>query len=96
MEMYQKDYIEKSKEEYEKINYTAWLQGEYFICSIQKAFDPKKAKYPDKPFGKNETTEDGEEIDAYESFRRQIRAMNERMREKQADMQDGKENIEES
>jgi hypothetical protein len=82
MEMYQKDYIDKYEARYDEINYSAWLYGSYMIPAIQKALEPKKAKYPGKPYNKNMVTEDGEEIDVYESFRRKMRAMNERISEK--------------
>jgi hypothetical protein len=54
MEIKQKEYLKAIEADYEKIDYTAWINGQYIISSIQTALDPKKAKYPDKPFGKEE------------------------------------------
>jgi len=51
MEIYQKEYLERIKDEYNKIDYTAWKHGEYIVAAIQTALIPKKAKYPKQPFG---------------------------------------------
>lgn len=59
-----KEYIELLNDEYEKIEYAAWRHGQYVISAVQKALDPKKAKYPDRPFGKNEETQQHPEIQA--------------------------------
>jgi hypothetical protein len=80
MEMHQKDYLAKREERYEEINYSNWLQGLYIRDAIQNALHGRKAKYPEKPYSKDET-EDGTNIDVYEKFRRSMRAMNERMKE---------------
>ena len=76
MEMYQKDYLNKRESRYEEMNYSNWLQGLYIRDAIQNALHGRKAKYPDKPYSKDE-----EDIDIYEKFRRSMRAMNERMQE---------------
>lgn len=78
--MYQTDHIRKTKDKYEEINYTAWLQGSYNVHAIQTALYGRKAKYPDKPYH-NGNAEDGQDIDVYEQFRRKMRAMNERIKE---------------
>jgi hypothetical protein len=83
MKMYQEDYIQKNKDEYDKINYSGWLYGQYMIPAVQKVFFGKKAQYPKRPYlAKDENTDDDTEIDAYEQFRRSMRAMNERIRDK--------------
>lgn len=44
-------------------NEEMWVQGQYFINSIQKALDPKKAEYPKKPldlFPKTEAEKNAE------------------------------------
>jgi hypothetical protein len=66
MEIKQKEYLKSIEADYEKINYTAWTNGQYIISAIQKALDPKKAKYPDKPFGKEDenTVQQNPEIQA--------------------------------
>ena len=84
MKMYQEDYIQKNKDEYDKINYSGWLYGQYMIPAIQKVFFGKKAQYPKKPYSANDENIDddtGEEIDVYEQFRRGMRAMNERIKD---------------
>jgi hypothetical protein len=81
MEMYQANHIRRNKDEYDKINYTAWLQGSYIVRAVQTALYGKKAKYPDKPYSKSEESDTGEELDIYEVFRRRMRAMNERIKE---------------
>lgn len=80
MEMYQKDYLDKRDAHYEEMNYSNWLQGLYIRDAIQNALYGRKAKYPDKPYSKEESG-DSENIDIYEKFRRKMRAMNERMKE---------------
>lgn len=64
---YQKAYIEKTKRENEKINYSNWLQGLYnydgfqvslndLAMSFSKNKSGERPTYPDKPydlFGKN-------------------------------------------
>ena len=64
MEMKQKAYIDSIEAEYDKINHSGWVHGQYIISAIQKALDPKKAKYPDKPFDKNEEVQQNPEIQA--------------------------------
>lgn len=81
MEMYQKDYLEKRDARYEELNYSAWLQGSYIVHAVQNALYGRKAKYPDKPYGKDGNPENDEDMDVYEVFRRRMRAMNERMKE---------------
>jgi hypothetical protein len=82
MEMYQDNYVKQTKDEYDKINYSAWMHGQYIIPAIQVALDPKKAKYPKKPYNnQSEVDEEGYEVDAYEKFRRSMRGMNERIKE---------------
>ena len=49
MNMYQKDYMDKQKEKIDNLNVSAWLNGMYFIDSIQVGLNPKKAKYPKSP-----------------------------------------------
>lgn len=43
---YKQAYEYKRKEENQKM----WLNGMYMIRAIRTAFDPKKEKYPEKPF----------------------------------------------
>lgn len=62
--MRQKEYLKSIEADYEKINYSAWLHGKYIISSIQMALNPKKAKYPENPFGKEEETQQYPEIQA--------------------------------
>jgi len=54
MKAFQAEYNRSVKERYEEMNYSAWLSGLYIVSSIQKALDPKKAKYPDAPFGEED------------------------------------------
>lgn len=51
MEMYQKEYRESIEEEFEKLDYSAWMYGQYMISAIQVALNPKKVKYPKHPYG---------------------------------------------
>lgn len=53
---YQKSYIEKTKLEHEKINYTSWLNGLYFYDAFSTALynsfsgkNSNKMSYPSKP-----------------------------------------------
>lgn len=48
---FQDAYNQKMQDEADKINYSCWLMGQYMVCAIQKALEPKKSKYPDQPFG---------------------------------------------
>lgn len=50
MDMYQNEYLKSIETEYEKIDYIAWIHGEYMISAIQAALIPKKVKYPDEPY----------------------------------------------
>lgn len=58
---YQKAYIEKTKREYEKINYSNWLQGLYIYDGFKKSLNdfsynfwgkdnPNKESYPEEPY----------------------------------------------
>jgi hypothetical protein len=49
MDDYQHDYIRKTEEDYKRIDFAAWKQGEYTISAIAVALSPKKAKYPKHP-----------------------------------------------
>lgn len=57
MEMYQKEYLDGIKSKYEFADFQAWKQGEYMIAAIQMALEPKKAKYPDKPYSMSKSDE---------------------------------------
>lgn len=62
---YRFSYYEKLKNEQEMFNHNAWLQGAYFYDAISIAlsngFGKGHLKYPDKPFGVTESTEQTEE-----------------------------------
>lgn len=64
MEMRQKEYIKNIEDEYEKINYSAWLHGQYMIPAIQVSLSPKTAKYPDSPFSNKEEVQSHPEVQA--------------------------------
>lgn len=49
MDIYQDVFIKNRKEEFEKIDYTAWLNGRYISEAIGSCFS-KKAKYPTQPY----------------------------------------------
>lgn len=53
----QKEYLSEVKSRYNFADFQAWKQGEYMISAIQKALDPKKAKYPDTPYSMNKSEE---------------------------------------
>lgn len=55
---FQNDYNQKMQAEADKMDYSCWLMGQYLVCAIQKALDPKKAKYPNQPFGMRSFDED--------------------------------------
>lgn len=57
MEIYQKEYLDSVKSKYEFADFQAWKFGDYMISSIQKALEPKKAKYPDKPYSMKKSNE---------------------------------------
>lgn len=84
MEIYQNEYIKKIQTEYERINYTAWLHGIYVRDAVNNVLRGYKAKYPRKPYSNQQVDDNVENIDVYESFRRKIRAMNERIKENQS------------
>lgn len=50
---------EQIQEEYDKINYTAWLNGVYFGHAIGSSIFPRN-KYPNKPFDNSKSVEDSE------------------------------------
>lgn len=50
MEIYQKEYIKGIESEYDKMNYSGWIHGQYMVSAIQTALSPKKCKYPNKPY----------------------------------------------
>lgn len=60
--IYRKVFEDKLQDEYDRINYAAWLNGMYIMNSIAACID-KKAKYPDKPLKSEsvEITDDSEE-----------------------------------
>jgi len=49
MEIYQKEYLERIKDEYKKIDCIAWRHGFYIVPAVQAALSPKKVKYPEQP-----------------------------------------------
>lgn len=49
MKVYRKAYEQKTQEEYDRMNYNAWLNGMYIMHSIASCID-KSAKYPNKPY----------------------------------------------
>lgn len=53
-----KNYEEMLQADYEKINYSSWLTGQYVMAAIGVFLD-KRNKYPDKPF---ELKEKGSEV----------------------------------
>ncbi len=59
MEIRQKEYVSEIKSKYDFADFQAWKNGEYIISAIQKALDPKKAKYPESPYSidKSETAQ---------------------------------------
>lgn len=61
--MYRKDYIEKLEAEYKKIEYTAWINGQYIMCAIGASMD-RKNKYPENPFLEEKTEEDISKVNA--------------------------------
>lgn len=48
MDIYQKAYIQKKKEEFEQIETMAWLNGRYVMSAVGACFS-KNAKYPELP-----------------------------------------------
>ena len=77
--------MQKQKQRQDELNTLAWLSGQYFISSIQVAFDPKKAKYPKQPFGqKTEETAQNPTVAArrFEDF---AEAFNKKFENKQVD-----------
>jgi len=63
MKLYQDEYNRKLEERYRNMDRYAWTAGEYIISAVQKALDPKKAKYPKKPFMENREAEGSTETE---------------------------------
>lgn len=63
--LYQKDYEDKQKDEYKKIDYEAWKNGFYVMNAISVFFNSRN-KYPKKPveWEEHENEVDASEIDA--------------------------------
>lgn len=57
MEIYQKEYLDGVKSRYEFADFQAWKIGQYMISAIQKALEPKKAKYPEQPYSMERSDE---------------------------------------
>ena len=53
----QKEYLSEVKSRYDFADFQAWKHGEYMISAIQKALEPKKAKYPDSPHSMTKSEE---------------------------------------
>lgn len=49
MESYQKEYIRNIEEDYKRMDFVAWKQGDYNMIAIVAALSPKKVKYPKHP-----------------------------------------------
>ena len=65
MEIYQKEYLDGVKSRYEFADFQAWKIGQYMIPAIQKALEPKKAKYPERPYSlENDEVQMSPEIQA--------------------------------
>jgi len=57
MEIYQKEYLAGIKSKYEFADFQAWKIGQYMVPAIQKALEPKKAKYPERPYSVEKSDE---------------------------------------
>lgn len=49
MDIYQDVFIKNRKEEYDRIDYTSWLQGRYLMQAVGACFS-KKSQYPTQPY----------------------------------------------
>ncbi len=80
--LYQKEYEDKQKEEYKKIDYEAWKNG-FYVMNAVAVFMNKNNKYPKKPveWEERENEVDASEIDAIH-FGEWARAFNSQMNEK--------------
>ncbi len=74
--------MEKHKRHIEELDSMAWLMGQYFISSIQKALDPKKAKYPEHPHGINNTEKTQNPIIAAKRFEDFVNVFNKKFQTK--------------
>lgn len=77
--------MQKQKQRQDELNTLAWLSGQYFISSIQVAFDPKKAKYPKQPFGQQTEEKSQNPVVASRRFEDWAAAWNKKFENKQTE-----------